>query len=175
VIPIDRKDPSKAIAAMKPLIEAIRSEGRFVAVAVEGTRSTSTVPGPFKKGAFHIAMQTGVPILPIVIHNAIDVQPKGEFVFRPATVLVEVLDPIDTSTWKADNLTTHVAEVRNLYLRKLGHPEEKVPTPGDTMAAGAATPAAAAPRKRRQQPAKAASSRSRKRETNGSASAPKQQ
>ena len=130
---------------MKPLIDAIRSEGRFVAVAVEGTRSTSTIPGPFKKGAFHIAMQAGVPILPIVIHNAIDVQPKGDFVFRPATVLVEVLDPIDPSTWTAEDMATRIAEVRNLYLRKLGHPEEEVPAPKSAKASAAATPGATAP------------------------------
>ncbi|MET0987918.1 MAG: HAD-IB family hydrolase [Steroidobacteraceae bacterium] len=174
VIPIDRKDASKAIAAMKPLIEAIRSEGRFVAVAVEGTRSTSTIPGPFKKGAFHIAMQTGVPILPIVIHNAIDVQPKGDFVFRPATVLVEVLDPIDTSTWKAESLTTHVAEVRNLYLRTLGFPEEEIPARDAVMTAHIVEPTSSTPKRRSRRPAKTAPPRSRKRKTNGSTVASKQ-
>ena len=175
VIPIDRKDASKAIESMKPLIEAIRSEGRFVAVAVEGTRSTSTIPGPFKKGAFHIAMQAGVPILPIVIHNAIDVQPKGDFVFRPATVFVEVLDPIDPSTWTAEDMATRIAEVRNLYLRKLGHPEEEVPAPKSAKAPGAATPGATATKRGPRRPAKAAASRARMRKTNGSASALKQQ
>ena len=170
VIPIDRKDASKAIESMKPLIEAIRSEGRFVAVAVEGTRSTSTIPGPFKKGAFHIAMQAGVPILPIVIHNAIDVQPKGDFVFRPATVFVEVLDPIDPSTWTAEDMATRIAEVRNLYLRKLGHPEEEVPSPKS-----AKTPGATATKRSPRRPAKTATSRARMRKTNGSASALKQQ
>jgi putative phosphoserine phosphatase/1-acylglycerol-3-phosphate O-acyltransferase len=159
---------------MKPLIDAIRSEGRFVAVAVEGTRSTSTIPGPFKKGAFHIAMQAGVPILPIVIHNAIDVQPKGDFVFRPATVLVEVLDPIDPSTWTAEDMATRIAEVRNLYLRKLGHPEEEVPAPKSAKSSAAAAPAATTKRGPRR-PAKAAASRARMRKTNGSASALKQQ
>jgi putative phosphoserine phosphatase/1-acylglycerol-3-phosphate O-acyltransferase len=74
-----------------------------------------------------VALQAGIPILPIVIHNAIDVQPKGEFVFRPATVKVEVLKAVDTSAWTIDTLDTHIAEVRNLYLRALGYPEEAVP------------------------------------------------
>jgi putative phosphoserine phosphatase/1-acylglycerol-3-phosphate O-acyltransferase len=170
VIPIDRKDPKKAIESMKPLIQALRSEGRFVAVAAEGTRSTSTLPGPFKKGAFHIAMQAGVPILPIVIHNAIDVQPKGDFVFRPATVLVEVLDPIDTSTWTAEDLAARVAEVRNIYLRKLGYPEEDVPASGPATGPTGAT---TAPKRRARRPLKTAP-RARVRKTNGSSPALKQ-
>jgi putative phosphoserine phosphatase/1-acylglycerol-3-phosphate O-acyltransferase len=155
VIPIDRKNATNAIEAMKPLIQAMHSEGRFAVVAPEGTRSTSTIPGPFKKGAFHIAMQAGVPIVPLVIHNAIDVQPKGDFLFRPATVLVEILDPVDTSAWKAEDLDTHVAVVRNLYLRALGHPEDPVPP---LKSAAKRTQSTAARRKkssaaRRKQPA----------------------
>jgi putative phosphoserine phosphatase/1-acylglycerol-3-phosphate O-acyltransferase len=120
-------------------------------------------------------MQAGVPILPIVIHNAIDVQPKGDFVFRPATVLVEVLDPIDPSTWTAEDMATRIAEVRNLYLRKLGHPEEEVPAPKSAKASAAATPGATATKRGPRRPAKAAASRARMRKTNGSASALKQQ
>jgi putative phosphoserine phosphatase/1-acylglycerol-3-phosphate O-acyltransferase len=124
VIPIDRQDAAKAIESMQPLLHAIQSEKRFAVVAVEGTRSTSTTPGAFKKGAFHIAMEAGVPIIPVVIHNGIDAQPRGDFVFRPATVCVEVLDPIDVSKWKVEDLDRHIAEVRDLYLRKLGIAEE---------------------------------------------------
>jgi putative phosphoserine phosphatase / 1-acylglycerol-3-phosphate O-acyltransferase len=175
VIPIDRKDPNKAIESMRPLISALRDEGRFVAVAVEGTRSTSTIPGPFKKGAFHIAMQAGVPIVPIVIHNAIDAQPRGEFVFRPATVLVEVLDPIDVSAWTPETLTTRVAEVRNLYLRTLGHPEEDVPpvrraATSSIKATGAAGRGATARRQRAKPTARAVAPKTRNRRPNGSAS-----
>ncbi len=120
VIPIDRQDHAKALESMRPLLHAIRAEKRFAVVAVEGTRSVSTTPGPFKKGAFHIAMEAGVPIIPVVIHNGIDVQPRGEFIFRPATVCVEVLDPIDVSKWKPEDLDRHIAAVRGLYLQKLG-------------------------------------------------------
>jgi putative phosphoserine phosphatase/1-acylglycerol-3-phosphate O-acyltransferase len=128
VIPIDRQDHAKALESMQPLLHAIRVENRFAVVAVEGTRSVSTTPGPFKKGAFHIAMQAGVPVLPVVIHNGIDVQPRGDFIFRPATVTVEVLDPIDVTTWQAKDLDRHVAAVRTLYLRKLGLTENAAAT-----------------------------------------------
>ena len=68
-------------------------------------------------------MQARVPIVPVVIHNSGDVQPKTEFAMRPATVRVDVLPPVDTSGWRATTVDRHVREVRNLFLRQLGQPE----------------------------------------------------
>ena len=65
---IDRENTASAKEAMKPLVDVMLKEGRSVCIAPEGTRSTSTNLGRFKKGAFHLAMQAGVPIVPIVIH-----------------------------------------------------------------------------------------------------------
>jgi putative phosphoserine phosphatase/1-acylglycerol-3-phosphate O-acyltransferase len=70
-------------------------------------------------------MQAGVPIVPIVIHNAGDVAPKGDFVFRPATVEVDVLAPVDTSNWRTENIEEHVARVRSMFLDALGQSEDK--------------------------------------------------
>lgn len=128
VVMIDRKNAASAIEAMAPLVDAMRQEGKSVVLAPEGTRTISPKLGPFKKGAFHLAMQAGVPIVPIVIHNAGDVAPKGDFVFRPATVDVEVLPPVDTAAWRAETIDEHVREVRNLFLRTLGQPEEPAPS-----------------------------------------------
>ena len=106
-------------------IDAIRKEGKSICIAPEGTRSLTPKLEPFKKGAFHLAMQAGVPIVPIVIHNATDVAPKNEFVMRPATVRVTVLPPVDTSKWSVRTLNAHVRDVRNMFLRTLGQAEEE--------------------------------------------------
>lgn len=125
---VDRKNTADAIKAMEPLVDAIRKERRSICIAPEGTRTLSPKLGPFKKGAFHLAMQAGVPIVPIVIHNAGDVAPKNEFVMRPASVRVDVLPLVDTSGWSAKTMNAHVAEVREMFLRALGQEEveEKV-------------------------------------------------
>jgi putative phosphoserine phosphatase/1-acylglycerol-3-phosphate O-acyltransferase len=117
---IDRENAGSAIEAMQPLVDAMRVEGKSVILAPEGTRTVSPRLGPFKKGAFHLAMQAGVPIVPIVIHNALDVAPKGDFIFRAATVEVEVLNAVDTSDWTVATINQHVAEVRQLFLEALG-------------------------------------------------------
>ena len=145
MVPIDRENASSAIEAMAPLVDAIREDGRCVLLAPEGTRTVSPRLAPFKKGAFHLAMQAGVPIVPIVIHNALDVAPKGDFVFRSATVEVDVLPPVDTSGWKLSTMNQHVKEVRDLYLAVLGQrdpePEAKGSKPAKTQTgrAGVAT------------------------------------
>jgi putative phosphoserine phosphatase/1-acylglycerol-3-phosphate O-acyltransferase len=124
VVFVDRNSARDAIKAMEPLVDAIRRDGRSVCIAPEGTRTLTPALGPFKKGAFHLAMQAGVPIVPIVIHNSGDVQPKTEFAMRPATVRVEVLPPVDTAGWRVATIDRHVLEVRNLFLRSLGQPEQ---------------------------------------------------
>ena len=125
VVMIDRDDARSAIKAMQPLVDVINKEGKSVVLAPEGTRTISPRLMRFKKGAFHLAMQAGVPVIPIVIHNAGDVAPKGDFVYRPATVNVDVLPPVDTSNWRAETISEHVREVRNMFLKTLGQAEEK--------------------------------------------------
>ena len=122
---VDRADGKSAIRAMEPLVEAIQKDGKSICIAPEGTRSLTPKLEPFKKGAFHLAMQAGVPIVPIVIHNATDVAPKNEFVMRPATVRVTVLPPVDTSAWRVATMADHVREVRGMFLRALGQAEEE--------------------------------------------------
>ncbi|MEM7611315.1 MAG: HAD-IB family hydrolase [Pseudomonadota bacterium] len=117
---IDRSDAVAARETMRRLVDTIRVEGKSVVISPEGTRTVSPRVGPFKKGAFHLAMQAGVPIVPVVIRNALDVSPKGDLLFHPATVAVEVLEPVDTGDWQAETIDEHVAAVRMLFLETLG-------------------------------------------------------
>lgn len=120
---IDRGNREKAIAAMEPAVEALKN-GRSLAIAPEGTRSKDYTLGPFKKGAFHMAMQAGVPIVPMVIKNAHDALPKGSFLIRKSIVEVVVLPPIPTTDWQVETLDQHIDDVRNLFLQELGQVEE---------------------------------------------------
>ena len=118
---IDRRNHDKAIEALQPVVNTLQ-DGLSIAIAPEGTRSAGDRLGVFKKGPFHIAMQAGVPVVPIVIHNATDVLPKGGFFVHPTTVHVDVLEPIDTSGWSAETVDAHVAEVRARFVDTLDQP-----------------------------------------------------
>ena len=125
MIPIDRSNTESAVKTLAPLADFMHAEKRSIVIAPEGTRSLSTVPGRFKKGPFRIAMQAGVPIIPVVIHNSSDAQPKGELFARPMHIAVDVLPPIDVSDWALEHLEEHIDEVRDVYLDTLGlHDEE---------------------------------------------------
>jgi len=115
---IDRSDRQRAIAALRPAIAALRA-GTSLVIAPEGTRSPTPRLGPFKKGAFHMAMGAGVPIVPIVFRNSLDALPKHGLVIRPATVEVVVHPPVPTEGWRVETLERHVAEVRALFVRTL--------------------------------------------------------
>jgi len=115
---IDRGDPAKAVAALQPAVETLRS-GLSIAIAPEGTRSSTTRVGPFKKGAFHMAREAGVPIVPIVLRNALDALPKHGVVIRPARVECVIHPPIPTHDWKRADLDRHIAEIRQLYVDTL--------------------------------------------------------
>jgi putative phosphoserine phosphatase/1-acylglycerol-3-phosphate O-acyltransferase len=115
---IDRSNRAQAIEALKPAVQALR-QGLSLVIAPEGTRSTTPRLGRFKKGAFHIAMQAGVPIIPVVFRNALDALPKHAVVVRPAAVEAVVLPPIETTEWKREDLDVEIAAVRRQYLEVL--------------------------------------------------------
>ena len=112
---IDRSNNAKARQGLEPAVEALRS-GRSIAISPEGTRSPTSRILPFKKGPFHIAMQAGVPIVPIVMRNCGEIMAPHSFIIHPGTVDVAVLPPVSTSGWDKENLDARVAEVRQMYL-----------------------------------------------------------
>lgn len=122
VVFVDRGNREKAVASLKETTKTLQS-GISIIIAPEGTRSYDYKLGEFKKGAFHIAMQAGVPIVPVVIKNAHDAMPRGSSVVRSTAVEVVVLPPITTEDWQVKDIDTHIAEVRNMYLQELGQSE----------------------------------------------------
>ncbi|HVK29908.1 MAG TPA: lysophospholipid acyltransferase family protein, partial [Nocardioides sp.] len=115
---IDRADASQA---RDVLADAKAKLGRGVSVVIspEGTRSYTPEVGAFKKGAFHLAQQAGVPIVPIVIRNAGELMWRDARLARPGRVDVVVHPPIPTSGWTKADLDRAVVDVRDLYRKTL--------------------------------------------------------
>jgi len=121
---IDRFDHDRAIEGLQPAVNHLR-KGISIAIAPEGQRSLGYKLGRFKMGAFHIAMQAGAPVVPIVIQNSSDSVPKSGAIIRPARINVEVLAPIATADWTRENIHQHVDEIRQMYLKKLGQTNDE--------------------------------------------------
>ena len=126
---VDRGDPEKARAALAPAIDKLRS-GMSLGICPEGTRSYSPKLQAFKKGAFHMAMQAGVPIVPVVMRNVGDVMHRDAVWMRPGVVDVCVLPPVETAHWTRETLDANVAQVRQMFLDTLdtwpGEPEARI-------------------------------------------------
>jgi putative phosphoserine phosphatase / 1-acylglycerol-3-phosphate O-acyltransferase len=121
---VERGNTTQAREALEPAVRKVQ-RGMSLLMAPEGTRSPTPRPGRFKKGAFHIAMQAGVPMVPIVLENAGELMWRHDVTVRPGTVRVTVLPPIDTADWGVDTLDDHVEHVRGLFLETLGLGEKQ--------------------------------------------------
>ncbi len=115
---VERGNTQQSVESLKS-IEALTEKGLSVIIAPEGTRLDTSEVGPFKKGAFRIAMTAGIPIVPIVIHNAEVIGGRNATTMNPGTVDVTVLEPIFTKGWTQKNLQAKVDGVRQLYLDTL--------------------------------------------------------
>jgi 1-acyl-sn-glycerol-3-phosphate acyltransferase len=90
---VDREDPRDSVHLMREAVRRIR-KGQVVVIFPEGTRSADGTIGEFKPGAFYLAQKAGVPVLPVYIDGGRRALPKGALIFRPADMVVRVLEPL---------------------------------------------------------------------------------
>jgi len=115
---VDRSNGAAAREALAPAVDALRS-GTSLLIAPEGTRSPTPRLLPFKKGAFHLAMQAEVPVVPVVIRNAGEILPAHSIFIATGTVDVAVLPPVSTRRWRPSTVDRHVELVRGMFLDTL--------------------------------------------------------
>lgn len=113
---IDRADSGSARETLAGVVERVRG-GTSLMIFPEGTRSATPVLGPFRKGAFHIAAQAGVPVVPIVLRNTGELMRRSSLVLHPGTVDVCVLEP--ETDWSTDDMSERVAALRAKFERTL--------------------------------------------------------
>jgi 1-acyl-sn-glycerol-3-phosphate acyltransferase len=121
-ISIDRKDRNKAIRALDEAAALVRSDNSAVVIFPEGTRSATGELLPFKKGAFMMALRTGIEIVPAAVLGSRYVQPKGDWRVRPGRIIVRFGPPIDSSKFDEDHREELMLEVRQRIEKMLYAP-----------------------------------------------------
>ncbi|KAJ1501772.1 1-acylglycerol-3-phosphate O-acyltransferase [Coelomomyces lativittatus] len=103
---IDRENHESAMKTMKESSEKLVKEKLSLFVFPEGTRSRRKDRSllPFKKGAFHLAVQSQLPIIPIVVSNYEDIYDSENKCFNSGTIHVRVLEPILTTNMTKDDI-----------------------------------------------------------------------
>ncbi|MES2681961.1 MAG: HAD-IB family hydrolase [Pseudomonadota bacterium] len=129
---LDRAHSGRAVDALRPAVQLLQ-RGLSIVMAPEGTRSWTPRVGHFKKGAFHLAMQAGVPVVPVVIRNAGEIMGRNDQTMRAGRVEVAVLPAIAVSHWQKHEMEARIAEVRQLFVETLEN------WPGEPAAPGPRT------------------------------------
>jgi 1-acyl-sn-glycerol-3-phosphate acyltransferase len=93
-VPVDRGHPTRAVESLRRAGALVR-EGTSLVVFPEGTRSRDHRVHAFKKGPFAVAMEAGVPLIPVALSGSGRVTPKNVVAVVPGTIRVAIGDPID--------------------------------------------------------------------------------
>lgn len=112
-ISIDRNNRQSAFESLKVAAAKIKS-GVSVLIFPEGTRSLDGRIRPFKKGGFVLAVDSGIPIVPVVITGTRTIMPKGRFRIYPGLVSMEIYKPIDTSIYTRRTKESLMENVRRV-------------------------------------------------------------
>jgi 1-acyl-sn-glycerol-3-phosphate acyltransferase len=120
VIAIDRSNRESAVESLQLATERLRS-GISFGVCPEGTRAQPGEMLPFKKGAFHMAVQAGVPVVPIALKNTDVLMGRGHAEAWPGVIDMVMLPPIETS-WvhTDDDLDRLVEQTQGVIMKELG-------------------------------------------------------
>lgn len=126
---LDRGDRTQSVGALTEVAELMKKHRLGCWILPEGTRSHDGMLKPFKSGFVHLAIATKLPVIPVVVHGANRVWPKKGGL-RQGKLPIEVLEPIDTTTWTAETSRDHAQMVHDLMAQALGQgPVSEAPPP----------------------------------------------
>jgi 1-acyl-sn-glycerol-3-phosphate acyltransferase len=115
---IDRSNREQAMLSMRSAIQDI-AEGKSIVVFPEGTRSKTGQLQPFKRGAFVIACEGEIPIVPVIIHGGSRALKSGSFSLRPTKIEIEICPVVQATSFMQLNQDELAKEMHTLFLEKL--------------------------------------------------------
>jgi len=116
---IDRQNGTSARRSIEEAVRRIH-EGTSVLIFPEGTRSRDGKLGPFKKGGFHLAANSGADIVPVGIRGSREVIPKGSVLIRKGVVTIEIGAPIPAAGIPEADRPALQEHVRNIVMTLSG-------------------------------------------------------
>ncbi len=128
-IPVDRFNRESAIESVEKATEALRNGQSFL-IYPEGTRSPDGRLQQFKKGTAVMALKSGVPVVPVACSGAHRIMKKRKLAIHPGTILVEFLDPIDSTKYSLDEREVLVQEIHDRLAAGLPPDQRPIGFPG---------------------------------------------
>ncbi len=118
-IAIDRSNTAKSIEILNREKDRKLKDGWSVLIYPEGTRTPDGNLLAFKKGAFMMAVNSGIPILPVVCNGAFKIMPKKSIGFRPGHITLTICPPISTTGLTEKDVPELMARTREALLAEL--------------------------------------------------------
>ncbi len=106
IIKIDRGAGARSYAAINEGVAKAKENGYSLIVFAEGTRSRDGDIHPFKKGAFRMAISTGLPVVPVTVNGTWDVWPPESKLFYKGHADVFIHEPIPTADLAPSDIET---------------------------------------------------------------------
>jgi 1-acyl-sn-glycerol-3-phosphate acyltransferase len=126
-IAVQRDSPESRAAALDGVRDRLR-KNVSVMIMPEGTRSRTEDMLPFRDGAFRVAVEMGLPVLPVAVAGTRNAMMPGSFIFSHATAEARVLDPIETTGMTMEDVPAfredvreRIRVVRDQLRKELGH------------------------------------------------------
>ena len=114
MIKVDRQNRDRAKRSVNSAIEALKKRNISIIMYPEGTRSFTSELLPFKKGAFILAIRSGLPIVPITISGAREIAPKNTLRLHKGEINFIVGKPVSTSDYKESERNELLSKIRNI-------------------------------------------------------------
>lgn len=144
-IPVDRGDPKSRSLVVKRARKVL-AHRCSVMFFPEGTRSKDARVRRFQTGAFRLAIEAGVPVLPIAVDGTSDAIPKHGWKFGEGiTARVGLLEPVETSGWTVEEASELASEVRQRIIKQIAEWRGTGPETVDAVVPGAVSPRSADP------------------------------
>ena len=112
-VKIDRSNRESAFKSIDQVAAKMRN-GVSVMIFPEGTRSEDGDVQPFKKGGFVMAVDTGAPIVPVILRGSRSIMAKGSWRINPGNVTLSIEKPIDTTGYTRDTKEDLIKTVRSV-------------------------------------------------------------
>lgn len=119
ILSIDRKNREKAFRTLQEAAKVIRERKISVLAFPEGTRTSDGKMQPFKKGPFMLAIDAGIPILPVTLDGTFEIFPKGSLVFKPGNATITIHPPVSIEGYSRTNRDELMTRVHDIMSRSL--------------------------------------------------------
>jgi 1-acyl-sn-glycerol-3-phosphate acyltransferase len=120
-VEVDRGNKESARQAMAEMRERLDRK-LSVIIFPQGTRSPDGTVGPFREGAFRLAIEKGVDVVPLAVAGTAESLPKGSLAFKKTTATVTVLPPVSTKGMTVEDAPALAEKVREEIARSIRRP-----------------------------------------------------